>query len=290
MPKSTRKLDALAALLQRTGSDPNRIEAVRRAQNFRRSWIELAEILVTVRRSRQYEKWGFADFYAYCQDELTLKKPTVDKLTISYSTLERHAPAVLERDGVARTIPSYDSLDYYQRTVGELEATQTVVEGDDVEEAANDTPRRRGRVPQAPTPELRREFEEAVFDEGQPLTELRKRFDPHFYPQPKGAEELDRIKKASATARKLAELIAEIDGLPQSQVRKLEVELGKLRANLDDLREPLQDKVARATARADKKALRERAELAEQLRAEADHKPTKRSLAPKKKRAKKRAG
>jgi hypothetical protein len=263
VPKSSRKLDALAALLERTGGDPKRIEAVRRAQSFRRSWVDLAEILCQVRARNLFEKWGYSDFYEYAQDELTLKRATVDKLTISYSTLERHAPQVLQRDGVATRIPDYDALEYYHRTVGELEAVSTADE-----EAANEDPerpRRRGRVPQLPAPELRQEFEEAVFNEGQPLGELRRRFDQHFFPRPKGAEELDRIKKASATARKLAELLAEIDGLPETMVRKLEGELGKLRAQLDDLAEPIKDQVAKATARANKRALKARAEFAEQL-------------------------
>jgi hypothetical protein len=268
VPKSARKLDALAALLERTGGDPKRIEAVRRAQNFRRSWVELAEVLCQVRARNLFEKWGYADFYAYAQDELTLKRATVDKLTISYNTLERHAPAVLERDGVATQIPDYEALEYYHRTVGELE-----VHVDD-EEAANDDPerprRRTGRIPQLPSPELRQEFEEAVFNEGQPLGELRRRFDPHFFPKPKGADELERLKKASATARKLAELLAGIDGLPETQVRKLEAELGKLRTQLDELAEPIKEKVVKATARANKRALEARAAFAEQLVRESD--------------------
>jgi hypothetical protein len=262
VPKSTRKLDALAALLERTGGDPKRIEAVRRAQNFRRSWLDLAEILIEVRSRNLYQKWGYADLYAYAEDELTLKRATVDKLTISYNTLERHAPQVLERDGVATQIPSYDALEYYDRTVGELERDQT-------DEAANEAPRR-GRVPQLPDPDLRREFEEAVFNEGQPVSELRRRFDPHFFPKPKGAEELDRLKKASAAARKLAELIAEIDSLPETMVRKLEADLGKLRSALDELAEPIREKVEKATVRANKRALEARAAYAEQLVRESD--------------------
>jgi hypothetical protein len=272
VPKSSRKLDALAALLERTGGDPKRIEAVRRAQSFRRSWVDLAEILVQVRARNLHEKWGYPDFYAYAQDELTLKRGTVDKLTVSYNTLERHAPQVLERDGVATTIPSYDALDYYHRTVGELEA----VSDHAAEEAANEDPeqpRRRARVPQLPGPELRQEFEDAVFNEGQPLGELRRRFDPHFFPKPKGADELERLKKANAIARKLAELLTEIDGLADTQVRRLEAELGKLRTRLDELAEPIKDQVVKATARANKRALKARAELAEQLAREATEAP-----------------
>jgi hypothetical protein len=263
VPKSTRKLDALAALLERTGGDPKRIEAVRRAQNFRRSWLDLAEILIEVRNRHLYEKWGYGDLYAYAEDELTLKRATVDKLTISYNTLERHAPQVLERDGVATKIPSYDAIEYFDRTVGELEREQTE------DEAANEAPRR-GRVPQPPDPDLRREFEEAVFNEGQPVSELRRRFDPHFFPKPKGAEELELLKKTNAAARKLAELIAEVDGLPETMVRKLEADLGKLRSALDEIAEPLREKVERATVKANKRALEARAAYAEQLVREAD--------------------
>ncbi|EDM73529.1 hypothetical protein PPSIR1_07300, partial [Plesiocystis pacifica SIR-1] len=159
MSKSTRKLDALAALLERTGGDPRRIEAVRRAQSFRRSWIDLAETLVTVRSKHLYEKWGYGDFYEYCQDELTLKRGTVDKMTISYSTLERRAPEVLERDGVARQIPSYESLDYYHKTVGELEAFAQQPVADAEDEAANEppVPKRGKSIAQAPSAELRQE-------------------------------------------------------------------------------------------------------------------------------------
>ncbi|MFV8755826.1 hypothetical protein ACNOYE_35185 [Nannocystaceae bacterium ST9] len=280
MPRTSRKLDALAALLERTNGDPKRIEAVRRAQGFRRSWIDLAETLCRIRNQGLFEKWGFSDFHEYCQEELTLKRATVDKLTISYSTLERHAPQVLERDGVANTIPSYEAIDYFHKTVGEFDeppATHAANDGEGEEEL---TIPRRGRVPLPPTPELRREFEQAVFDEGQPVGELRKRFDQHFFPRPSGADELDSIRKASATARKLAALIVEIPGLPEKQVRRVEAELGKLREALDDLVEPLEDKVAKATARADKKAIRAREALTDEGEPEAP-----RAAAPRKRKA-----
>lgn len=279
MPRTSRKLDALAALLERTNGDPKRIEAVRRAQSFRRSWIDLAETLCRIRNQSQYEKWGFADFYEYCQEELTLKRGTVDKLTISYSTLERHAPQVLDRDGVASTIPSYEAIDYFQKTVGEFDEPtprRAANDGDGEEELVIP---RRGRVPLPASPELRREFEQAVFDEGQPVGELRKRFDAHFFPRPSGADELDNIRKASATARKLAALLVEIAGLPEKQVRRVEAELGKLREALDDLLEPLEDKVAKATARADKKATRAREALSDTPVEQAPAAPRKRKAA-----------
>jgi hypothetical protein len=92
----------------------------------------------------------------------------------------------------------------------------------------------------------------AVFDEGQPVAELRKRFDPSSTRRPKGADRLELLTKASACARKLAELLPDIEGLPEKRVRKLEEELGALRENLDGLAEPLREQVARAQKRLQK--------------------------------------
>lgn len=235
MAKSSRKLDQLAALLERTGGDPDRLEAVRRAQKFRRSWIELAEFLCKVRRQRLHERWGFSDFHTYCDEELTLKRATVDKLTMSYSTLQSHAPDVLKRDGVANRIPSYESIDYYAKAAGEG--------------PANDTgPVRSPKVGNDEIKELGR----AVFEDAEPVRELRRRFDPVFFPQPKAATELATLNQASSAAKRLAQLLPEIRGLSDKQVRRLEADLGDLRTTLEDLAAPLKDKL-------DKKRKREAA-------------------------------
>lgn len=246
MAKGTKKIDELAELLERTGGDAQRLEVVRRTQKFKRTWIELAEALIKVRSTRAHERWGYNDFYQYCTSELTLKRATVDKLTVSYSTIQRHAPEVLEWDGVAKTIPSYEAIDYFSRAIGDP-ANDTAGEAEAEEAPAP----KKVRAPAPPRdPELVQEIKNAVFDEGQPVAELRKRFDPVLKPRPRGAEKLELINKASAAARKLAELLPDIDGLPEKRVRKLEEELGALRENLEALAEPLREKVARAQKRA----------------------------------------
>ena len=246
MATGTKKIDELAALLEKTGGDAQRLEVVRRTQKFKRSWIELAEALTKVRASKGFARWGFEDFYDYCSRELTLKRVTVDKLTISYNTIQQHAPEVLEWDGVAKAIPSYDAVDYFSRAIGP--ANEPDLTGEDG--APSGKPR---KPPSAPRdPELVREMKSAVFDEGTPVAELRKRFDPVLHPRPKGAEHLETLTKASAYARKLAELLPDIDGLPEKRVRKLEEELGALRENLEALAEPLREQVARAQKRMQK--------------------------------------
>ncbi|TPV97190.1 MAG: hypothetical protein B7733_00790 [Myxococcales bacterium FL481] len=232
MAKSSRKLDELAALLERTGGDPERIEAVRRTQKFRRTWLELAEFLCQIRRKRTYERWGFSDFHAYCNDELTLKRATVDKLTMSYATLQSHAPQVLKRDGVARQIPSYEAIDYFAKAREDV--------------AANDTASARAK--KAGDTELE-ELGRAVFESAEPVRELRKRFDPVFFPQPKAAVELSALNQASSAAKRLAQILPEIRGLPDKQVRRLEAELGDLRTTLDDLALPLKEKLERKKKR-----------------------------------------
>src|SRR5690606_34437924 len=78
--KATEKIDALLARLEQSGADPQRLDALRRTQRFKRSWVDLAQTLVEIRRSASFQAWGYDDFYAYCTQELFLKRPTVDKL------------------------------------------------------------------------------------------------------------------------------------------------------------------------------------------------------------------
>jgi hypothetical protein len=236
------KLEVLLRRLEKSGAEPARLDALRCAQQFKRSWVELAGKLVAVRRERSFEAWGYEDFYVYCAEELHLRKPTVDKLTISFSTLERVAPQVLSWDGVAKTIPSYEAVDYLGRAM-------RLPPGHDEEGA----PRRRTQAADAgpePPREVIKELRSAVFDEGQTVAELRKRFDPVLWPRPKGAEKLELIQRASGYARKLAEVLSEIDGLSDKRVAALEQQLGGLRQELDALAEPLKEKLERSKKRA----------------------------------------
>jgi hypothetical protein len=232
------KLEVLLRRLEKSGAEPARLDALRCAQQFKRSWVELAGKLVAVRRERSHEAWGYEDFYVYCAEELHLRKPTVDKLTISFSTLQRVAPQVLSWDGVAKTIPSYEAVDYLGRAM-------RLPPGQD-EDAA---PRRRVEGPEPPR-EVIKELRSAVFDEGQTVAELRKRFDPVLWPRPKGADKLEVILRASGYARKLAEVLSEIDGLTDKRVAALEQQLGALRQELDALAEPLREKIERGKKRA----------------------------------------
>ncbi len=238
MSAAHEKLETLLRRLERTGAEPARLDALRCAQQFKRSWVELAGKLVEIRRARTHEAWGYEDFHAYCAGELQLKRATVDKLTISFSTLERVAPQVLSWDGIAKTIPSYEAVDYLGKA---MRLTPEDAEG-----------KLRARRDQGPEPprEVIKELRSAVFDEGQTVGELRKRFDSMLWPKPKGAEKLELVNRASALVRKLVEALPEIDGLSEKRVAQVEQVLGGLRTELEELAEPLREQVERGKKRA----------------------------------------
>lgn len=215
-------LEALADQLERTGGDPARVDIVRRAERFKRSWVELAEGLWALRKHRKYEAWGYAELHEYCQKELHIKPSTIDKLMLSYGTLREHAPDVLKRDGVAREIPSLEAVDYFSRVM-------PPAENDD--EDGSRSSRRRLDAPAAVIDELR----SAVFDQTQSVGELRKRFDPILRPKPPGSEEAEAPRKLKALAEKLAEGVQSTPGLSEKRVARVMAMVEALVRDLDEL-------------------------------------------------------
>ncbi len=208
------KLGDLAEALEAEGADELRVHVVRRARDFKRSWVMMAEALVEVRNRESYVEWGYDNFYTYCSLELQIKQATADKLTGSYVALKRHAPSVLKRDGLNDRIPTCDAVDYFAR------ALQKAPEGDE---------------PRAVDQEVVDELKHAVFEEGAPVTELRKRFNPVLNPKPEGAEQIDAIRRATAATRRLERMVEEIDGLHRPTVRAALDSLEALREELGDL-------------------------------------------------------
>ena len=220
MPKGHEVLEALADRMERGGADPVRVDIVRRAQSFKRSWLELAEGLTRLRKSRQYEQWGYGDLYDYCQKELHIKAATLDKLMLSYGALREHAPEVLRRDGVSREIPSLEAIDYFSRAVGPTDA------GDEPAPRRMDAPR-------AVLDELR----SAVFDEGRSVGELRKRFDPILRPRDEADEHSDQLHKLKALSQRLASSVQGVEGLTEKRVARVLAALEALGRDLDELLE-----------------------------------------------------
>ncbi len=148
----------LAEAEEAHADDPERAEALRRARTFKASWIELGEVLIRVKRSGHWKKWGYESFEAYAQGELFLRPQTVEKLTGSYAFLQRRAPSVLARDGVREPIPSYQAVDFLRRAEA----------NDDAPREAVAEVRRRVIDEVAPAAAVTRAYREVVFpiDEG----------------------------------------------------------------------------------------------------------------------------
>jgi hypothetical protein len=216
--RSDSKLDALATMLERSGDDPQRLELVQRAQRFKRSWVELAEGLIALRQSHAYQQWGYGDLHEYCNKELSIRAATVDKLLLSFSTVQRHAPEVLARDGVAREIPSLDSIDYFSRALGT---------------ESKPGPFRRLDAPDHVLDQLR----SAVFDEGQNVRELRERFNPVLRPKPEQADNQDAARRTRAAAQKLSQLMGEVQGLTEARIARVQAAIEALIRDLDQLSE-----------------------------------------------------
>jgi hypothetical protein len=221
MTKRHDALEALADRLERNGAEPARVDIVRRAERFKRSWVELAEGLWSLRKQRRYEDWGYAELHEYCQKELHIKPVTVDKLMLSYGTLRSHAPDVLKRDGVSREIPSLEAVDYFSRVLPPAAADgEAIAPG-----------RRRLDAPAEVLDELR----SAVFDQAQSVGELRKRFDPLLRPKSARDEEADAPRKAKTLAERLAETVQATAGLSEKRVARVVAMVEALVRDLDEL-------------------------------------------------------
>lgn len=90
-------------------------------RQFRASWVELGRLLNEVVYGGDYKEWGYDDFEVYCARELGLKKPTVQKLMISYNYMRKYESRRLhdyEDDAsgpVATSIPDFQTVELLDR-------------------------------------------------------------------------------------------------------------------------------------------------------------------------------
>jgi len=186
--------------------DPERAELLRRARRFKNSWIELAEALTSAKRHALWKGWGYDSFEAYAKSELHLRQETVDKLTGSYTFLQRRAPAVLERDGLRERVPSYQAIDFLRRAE----------EGESVPRDVLDELRGRVLDEAAPIATVARAYGEVVF----PIDEGTKR-----------ARDLAGVKNV---AKRLREILGETRAVPRKLAGEVSSALDRLLAAIED--------------------------------------------------------
>lgn len=196
-----------------------RMQVVARARAFKRSWVDMAETLVKVRNRGLYREWGYETLHGYALEELNIKRTTCDKLTGSYHAIERHAPHVLEWDGVAQQVPEMEAVDYFARAV-------------------DPKPKKEGEpAPEPPEPSVVEELKQALFEDHASAPSLRRRFGEVLNPRSDDDQRRMLLQRVRNSARKLEGLVTQVDGLTEDRVEKVTTCMEELRTDLDALEE-----------------------------------------------------
>jgi hypothetical protein len=199
----TRAEEKLEDAIRAHAGDDERVLVLERAKRFKRTWIELAEALVNVREGETFLRWGYGSFDEYVTRELKLKRGTVDKLCASFGFLRANAPRLVrdEADDVVGPVPSWQAVDFVARA------------------------EERG----AASPEVLDEMKRAVFDEGAPAPALSRKYREVAFPVADGEKRERLFAQMIATARRLADLVAEPEAhLPGGLGERVEAVVGEL--------------------------------------------------------------
>jgi len=201
------KIDGeLAHAEQAHAGDPERAELIARTRRFKASWLELAEALTHVRKNDTWRRWGYESFEQYGARELKLRQETIDKLTGSYAFLQRRAPAVLRRDGISESIPSYQAVDFLRRAEEQEGAPEEAVVA----------------------------IRKKVLDEGALLPAVSREYRDVVFP----IEEGERKRRDTATVRhaavRLRDVLASTDAVPRGLAKGVTEKLDELIAVLGD--------------------------------------------------------
>ncbi|HTQ47123.1 MAG TPA: hypothetical protein VMI75_30420 [Polyangiaceae bacterium] len=200
---------ALAEAEATHADDPERAELLRRARQFKSSWIELAEGLTQAKRSGRWKDWGYDSFEAYAKSELRLKQETVDKLTGSYSFLQRRAPAVLSRDPISEPFPTYQAVDFLRRAEESDTAPREAVE------------------------EIRRR----VIEEAAPLGAVSRAYRDVVFPVDEDTLVARDVAGVKNVAKRLRELLEATRAVPRKVASDTAAALDRLLEAIDDREE-----------------------------------------------------
>lgn len=193
------------------------MQVVSCARSFKRSWVDMAEVLVQVRSRDMYQTWGFETLHGYALEELNIKRSTVDKLTGSYSAMERHVPHALEWDGVGQTMPAMEAVDYFARAID----PKPKKEGDP--------------VPDPPAEEVVEDLKQAIFEDLASAPALRRRFNDVLRPKSDDQQRKEILGRLRSTANRLESLVTHVDTLTDDRVEQVTTCMQELRADLDAL-------------------------------------------------------
>lgn len=184
-------------------------------RQFRASWIELGRLLNDVVYGGDYKEWGYDDFEVYCARELGLKRPTVQKLMISYNYMKKYESNRLrdfEENGsgtLAAPIPDFQTVELLDKV------------------------RRRDRLPEEEMGELHRRAFDGGTAEPELRKELRQRLRPRLDAAAINVAADSRRRELAAilrSARELRRLLAAAKAVPGGLRERIERCLAELEA------------------------------------------------------------
>lgn len=186
--------------------DPLRADTLQKARAFKRTWLELADVLTKVQGTNAWQNWGYPDFDHYCRKELHLRGATVAKLLGSYRFLETSAPRVIERARVAAQ--SHVDDEVFDTPIPSMPVVEFV---------------QKATARGAADPETLQTIQRVAFEEGADAGLLAKQFKSIAFPETE-ADKREKLRSGIAqTARKLSSMIAE-DGSPVPKKLAVRVE------------------------------------------------------------------
>lgn len=102
-------------IMQHMDPSSERYRVLETAKRFKSSWVELGEKLMEVNSHGAYREWGYKSFDEYCVQEIRIKRPTAEKLTMAYRYMEKEEPGLLARRDELKPLPDYRSVDLLRR-------------------------------------------------------------------------------------------------------------------------------------------------------------------------------
>ena len=189
------------------GIDPNSLrgQTILCARRFKEGWLQMAALLVRVRKDKSWEAWGWKDFETYCLKELHIRRQTALKLTSSYGFLERHERELLNAPADKR--PAFEVVEVLARA----------------EEA--------GRLSEKDYASIRDEIWKAP-EEVTPTQMARNLAQKFPLPPPPQPEPAERLKRAAVSARKLSEEVHGLRQVPHALKERLDACVKELEALL----------------------------------------------------------
>lgn len=159
------------------------------ARRFKSSWAELGKILTRVRDESAWEAWGFETFDAYCLQELHIRRATADKLTRSFSFLERHEPRAVQREDIRERAPAFEVIEVLA----------------DAEQ--------RGQL----SAEEYRSIRDQIWTPERPVSEMKRELQDRFPRPPPPAPAVDlQLKRLAHAAQRLAQDLAACRKIPKA--------------------------------------------------------------------------